>query len=141
MPPAVLFGLFLLLGNALLRKLGNKPLEAARLRLSPEEMHRLERASAEGAPVSINGSETLLRAFDIDTEHVHPTCGSCPDELHLSTRNGTPALYAAREPGETVWNVTATRPILWGLLGHVSQDLRELRTKGTTIGKPTSVPS
>jgi hypothetical protein len=136
---AILFvlatAIFVLPIHALLRKLKGEPYAVTRLVLRSEELDLLQQASNNRVPVSINDKKIFLQVFNLEKHHIHPSCGTCPDELCLDDTEGRACLSATREQGDSQWSVHAMTPVLWGLFGYVGTDLQSLHVNGKSLGK------
>jgi hypothetical protein len=104
------------------------------LDLTAEEFAVLERASQKHILVLVNDKEVLLRPFNVEKEHVHSDCWSCPDEMMMDDVNGKGCLVASRDVDSEIWRVHTMRPLLWGWLGYLGSDLRMLSVGGELLG-------
>jgi len=104
------------------------------LDLSAEEFAVLERTSRERRLVVVNGREVLLQPFNVEKEHVHSDCGSCPDDMIMDEVGGKACLTASRDVDSEIWQVHAMRPLLWGWLGYLGSSLWTLSVGGQELG-------
>lgn len=135
MPIVILVAVLGILFTWLKRKFEGRDLSDAHLLLTDEELRLIEEASTAGKPILINDATVLLKPFNAERQHIHPVCGSCPDELHLNDVKDRPCLSASRNVGGALWKTTAMEPIVFGLLGHTNSDLTSLQVGDTAIGR------